>query len=107
MAREAACVRYALGMKMARTVARQGAGDMPVRIKPFVREHCFDDEALRAMGSAYDKAQALLHDRGQPAVVKELIASAIIDIATTGERDPNVLARGALKALGLDVDRVA
>ena len=80
---------------------------MPARIQPFLRERWFDDEALRVMGLAYDKAQSLLHDGGQPAVVQELIANAIIDVAARGERDPDVLARGGLKALGLDVDRVA
>jgi hypothetical protein len=80
---------------------------MPVNILPYVKERGFDDEALRLMGMAYEKAQQLLHDRGQPAVVQELIASAIIDIAARGERDPDTLAREGLKALGLDVDRVA
>jgi hypothetical protein len=80
---------------------------MPVRIKPFLGERCFDDEALRLMGIAYDNAQRLLHDRGQPALVQELIARAIIDVAAGGERDPDILARESLKALGLNVDRVA
>jgi hypothetical protein len=80
---------------------------MPARIKPFVGERCFDDEALRLMGVAYDDARHMLRDRGQPAIVNQLIAAAIIDIAADGERDPATLAREALKALGLDVDRVA
>jgi hypothetical protein len=59
------------------------------------------------MGVAYDKAQQLLRDGGQPAVVQELIATAIIEVAAGGERDPDVMARRCLKGLGLDVDRVA
>jgi hypothetical protein len=43
----------------------------------------------------------MLHDRGQPQVVQEIIAKRIIDIAMTGERDPDELARRALQALGL------
>lgn len=59
------------------------------------------------MGVAYDKAQQMLRDSGQPAVVQELIARSIIHIAASGERDPEILAREGLKALGLDVDRMA
>lgn len=83
------------------------AADMPVNILSYVGKRSFDHEALRQMGVAYDRAQRLLHDRGQPEVVQELIARAIIDIAVRGERDPEKLAREALNALGLDVDRVA
>jgi len=39
--------------------------------------------------------------------VQKLLARAIIDVAGTGEREPDALAREALKALGLDMDRVA
>jgi hypothetical protein len=58
------------------------------------------------MGMAYDKAQQPLRDGGQPAAVQKLIASAIIDIAARGERDPDTVARQGLKALGLNVHRV-
>jgi hypothetical protein len=46
----------------------------------------------------------MLHERGQPEVVQELIAKSIIAVAENGEREPLVLAGEGLKALGLDVD---
>jgi hypothetical protein len=40
------------------------------------------------MGEAFDAACADLHDDGQPALVREIIAKRIIEAAKTGERDP-------------------
>ena len=48
------------------------------------------------MGQAYDKA------RGQPAIVNEIIARRIIEIAKTGERDPDELCERMLSAFGMD-----
>ena len=56
------------------------------------------------MGRAFDKAARSLHDRGQPAIVQEVIAKRIIEIAKTGERDPDKLALLALQKMGLDAD---
>ena len=74
---------------------------MTADILPFLKDRAFDAEATRVMGEAYDKARKMLHDRGQPHVVQEIIAKRIIDIAATGERDPDELARRALQAVGL------
>jgi len=74
---------------------------MTADIVPFLKDRAFDAEATRVMGEAYDKARKMLHDRGQPHVVQEIIAKRIIDIAATGERDPDELARRALQAVGL------
>jgi len=74
---------------------------MTIDIRPFLKDRSFDKEATRVMGEAYDQARKMLHDRGQPDVVQEIIAKRIIDIAATGERDPDELARRALDALGL------
>jgi hypothetical protein len=62
----------------------------------------FDPETIEVMGKAYDKAKRRLHDTGQPALVQEVIAKRIIDIAATGERDPDQIARRALEALGVE-----
>ena len=77
------------------------AGD----IRQFLKEQSFDDEATRVMGQAYDQARRMLHHSGQLNVVLELIAKRIIEIALTGERNPDQLARGALEALGFDTAR--
>jgi hypothetical protein len=80
---------------------------MTIDIKSLLKNRAFDAEATRVMGKAYDKARRALHDKGQPDVVQEVIAMRIIDIAATGERDPDELARRALQALGLAVEERA
>lgn len=74
---------------------------MAADIQPFLKDRSFDADAARVMGEAYDKARRMLHDTGQPHLVQEIIAKKIIDIATTGVRDPDELARQALLSLGL------
>ncbi len=72
-------------------------------ILPFVRNKLdFDDEATRVMGEAFDAACKDLHDTGQPALVREIIASRIIEAAKKGERDPVGLRNAGLAALGYD-----
>jgi hypothetical protein len=72
-------------------------------ILPFVRNKLdFDDEATRVMGEAFDAACKDLHDTGQPALVREIIASRIIEAAKRGERDPVRLRNAGLAALGYD-----
>jgi hypothetical protein len=71
----------------------------------FLTEQSFDDKAVKAIGEAYDLAREMLHDRGQPRAVREVIAKRIIKIALTGERNPAALARRALETLGFDTAR--
>ena len=66
----------------------------------------FDLETTHIMGRAFERACKDLHDVGQPAMVKDIIAKRIIAIAKTGERDPNQLCERALKALGVPPQRV-
>ncbi len=56
------------------------------------------------MGEAYDKARKMLHDKGQPDVVQEIIARRIVEVAMTGERDPDQLAKRALQAFGIGIE---
>jgi hypothetical protein len=70
-------------------------------ILPFFQDASFDAETTRAMGEAFDAACKELHDKGQPAVVKELIAKQIIEAARRGERDPVRLCEAALRTLGI------
>lgn len=66
-------------------------------ILQFIRSYdVFDPETLAILGEAYDKAIASLHDRGQPLVVREIMAQRIFDLATTGERNPDRLCEAAL-----------
>lgn len=74
-----------------------------ISILPFIQKvgTVFDDHATKAMGEAFDSACQELHDKGQPAIVYEVIAMRIIDAAKKGERDPTQLRRAGLAALGL------
>jgi hypothetical protein len=60
----------------------------------------FDDQAIKAMDEAFDAACKVLDEAGQPSVVYEAVAKCIIEIAKSGERDPNQLRDRALTACG-------
>ena len=75
---------------------------MSATIIPFLETNSFDPEIVHVMGEAYDAARKALHDRGQPAVVQEILARRIIEIAKNGERDPTQLCERALIAFGID-----
>ena len=78
---------------------------MSADILPFLKGGSFDTEATNAMGAAYDKARKMLHDKGQPAIVQEVIARHIIEIARSGERDPDKICERVLTSFGLKLDR--
>lgn len=72
------------------------------QILQFIRpDNAFDPETTAILTAAYDKAIAALHDRGQPEIVREIIAKRIITLAGKGERDPDRLCTSALTAIGL------
>jgi hypothetical protein len=72
-------------------------------ILQFIRpDNSYDPETLEALGKAYDRALASLHDAGQPHVVREVIAKRIIEAARKGERDPAKLCAVALAAFNSD-----
>ena len=56
----------------------------------------FDADAVRAMTLAFDRALRELHDKGQPDIVKEVLANRIIQAASAGERDSERLCEIAL-----------
>jgi hypothetical protein len=60
----------------------------------------FDDHATKAMGEAFDAACKDLDEAGQPSVADEAVAKRIIEVAKSGERDPNQLRDRALTAFG-------
>src|SRR5436190_19688778 len=86
-----------------------GSGSAMADIIPFLKflkdhDRAFDAETTRLMGEAFDRATAMLRDKGQPHIVMEVIAKRIIKVATSGERDPDELARRGLLALGIETD---
>ena len=60
---------------------------------------------IEVMNSAYGKACRMLHDKGQPVLVQEVIAQRIVEIAKAGERDPNKICDRVLADLGLQRDQ--
>ena len=75
-----------------------------MNILPFLTGTAFSPEVVKVMGEAFDRATRNLHDRGQPAVVQEVVAKRIIDLAAWGERNPDTIAKTALESLGLQLD---
>lgn len=65
----------------------------------------FNDLATAAVGKAFDSACEELHDKGQPPIVYEVIATRIIEAAKKGERDPVRLRDAGLAALAPSTDR--
>ena len=74
---------------------------MSADIIPFLKDNSFDPELTQAVGEAYDRVRKMLHDKGQPDLVQEIIARRVIEIAQTGERDPARISERALKTFGL------
>jgi hypothetical protein len=66
-------------------------------IVPFLNNQVFDAELTQAMGKAFDAAWIKLDGGRRPSeLVKEVLAKRIIDLALTGERDPQQLCAKAL-----------
>ena len=78
---------------------------MSANITPYLEGGSFEPEQVKAMGRAFDTATRALQDRGQPPIVRELIAKRIIEIVKTGEYDPDKISVSALKAVGIYRDR--
>ena len=70
---------------------------------PLLKYQAFDPQAIEALSAAYDKACQSLNDGGRAGLVREVIAKRIIELAQTGERDPDRLCTGALASLGFTI----
>jgi hypothetical protein len=64
-------------------------------------DYAFDSEVTALVVAAYDRAIFGLHDKGQSAAVREIIAKRIIKLAAAGERDPDKLCHAALESFGI------
>jgi hypothetical protein len=70
---------------------------MPIRL--FLKQsHGFDDEAIRVMGLAYEFARSELRIIGENNL-NGAIATKIIELARTGERDADKLCDFAIEGL--------
>ena len=70
------------------------------RVLPYFQRASFDPDMTHILGEAFDRACEDLRIIGQPDIVKEVIASRIINAARDGERDPRRLYEQALNASG-------
>jgi hypothetical protein len=61
----------------------------------------FDADFAHAVAEACNQVCKHLHDRGQPEIVREVIAERIINAAKAGERDPTRLRDIVLASFGL------
>jgi hypothetical protein len=64
----------------------------------------FSPDEVKAMAEAYETVRRKLHDRGQPALVNEIIAKRIIDLAKLKALDAHELADRVLASFGLSPD---
>jgi hypothetical protein len=69
-------------------------------VPPFAQASS-DPNVVDVMGRAYTKACKMLHDKGQPLLVQEVIADRIIQMVKTGERDPDRICLRVITDLGL------
>jgi hypothetical protein len=68
-------------------------------VHPLFASMAFEPEVLQAMGKAFDLACERLQDTGQSELVKEVLATRIIDLAHRGVIDPVMLYKHALRGL--------
>jgi len=66
-------------------------------ITQFLDSSKFDPETKRVMGVAFEMARAALHLGHQGNLIDERIAKTIIELAKTGELDPELLCESVLK----------
>lgn len=66
---------------------------------PRARDAVFEPETTHAMGIAFERACTELRLTGQSDPLGKLLADRIIELARTGERDPEELCAQALRAL--------
>jgi hypothetical protein len=72
---------------------------MPIR--GLLSGSAFSPEEVRVLADAYEAVSVKLHDRGQPAVVKELIAKRVIELGKLKALDSRELADRVLASFGL------
>ena len=65
----------------------------------------FSAQRMTAMEQAYEAVRQKLHDRGQPAVVNEVVARRIIELAKREALTAHQLAERALASFGLAGER--
>jgi hypothetical protein len=75
-------------------------------IVPFISNAVFEQADIRVMSDAYNRAIEDIYSFGHPnKTVEVIIATRIITLTRSGERDPDRLCDRALAACGFNLDR--
>jgi hypothetical protein len=75
-------------------------------IVPFISNAVFEQADIQVMSDAYNKAIEDIYSFGRPnKTVEAIIATRIITLTKSGERDPDRLCEQALAACGFTPDR--
>lgn len=67
-------------------------------IRHYLQGHRFDNETVRRLGIAYEMTLVALQQRREDDPLRAAAAQKIIELAKAGERNPEQLCDGALKA---------
>ncbi len=76
-------------------------------LTPFLKEATFDPEAIRAMTTAFEAVCKALQLVVRSDPVTEIVARKVIEVAGTGERDPDRIRDLVLLALDESGARIA
>jgi hypothetical protein len=68
-------------------------------LTPFLKEATFDPEAIKAMSAAFEGVCESLHLVNRSDAMTEIVARKVIEVAGTGERDPERIRDLVLLAL--------
>jgi hypothetical protein len=68
-------------------------------ITPYLNQGKFDPEVTRVMGVAFEMVCAALRLRDGGELANEVVARRIIELAKTGERNPDLLCERALNEI--------
>jgi hypothetical protein len=67
----------------------------------------YSPEELSLVGTAYDTICDAARLRDASPIVRDLVASSVLDIASTGERDPLRIVDRVMAALGIHIRHTA
>jgi hypothetical protein len=85
------------GVSGRETNRRTSGGRWPMPIRPFLNGEQFDQETVRILGVAFEQVCIALRIGDCGDEVKNAIANRIIELAKTGERNPDQLCERALE----------
>jgi hypothetical protein len=76
-------------------------GSVTLSVFPLLKNAAFPPEVIHAMVEAFDRACLVLDDGPLPPGLKETIANRVIEVALSGERDPEQYLRAALRGMSI------